>query len=428
MAVRQVAVYDSVASAANSAELRLAFHGRDLLFLTLQGGPEQTDLTEASRAVARNVLDALQRMGPPSLEIEAGPAVARASETARWEFSTITARVPDRIDASSVIHNVREAASGSEVGVSFNPRDQERGTQVSIKQDGIECVQLHLAQAQGGAPGAYGAKLPLLGFQFAGLEIENVLDIELPDAEELPLDSADLNGDAQEQALPQPGPREWETPQIAIIVDDGGYGGWITERILAMDKNLTLSILPYATHSTLTASRAEELGFEVMLHMPMENSLGRTTFPGQITTDMTPEQIHELTFKALEEVPCAVGLNNHTGSKFTANCESMRVFLQGIQDLPLFFVDSRTIKDSCAYAVAQEMGIPCATRDLFLDHDPNPKVIKQRFLQLMDIAQRHGRGIGICHFRKNTVPVLECMLPEIKKAGIELVPVSEFIE
>lgn len=428
MANQQVAVYDSVTDGARSAELRLAYHGRDLLYVTLRGGADPMDYTDATRAIARTVLEALERVGPPSLEIEQSPGMKRSSGEAQWEFFAITARVPDRVPASSVLYHVREAASRANVDVASSPMDGRYGTLVRVSYEGIECVRVSLAQAPGGAPGAFAGRLPLLGFQFAGLEVEHAIDTELPDPEDLPLDSADLNGEAQEQALPEPEPREWAVPQMAIIVDDGGYGGWITERILAMDKNLTLSILPYATYSTVTAARAYELGFEIMLHMPMENSIGRLTFPGQITTDMTPEEIRHLTLDALAEVPYAVGLNNHTGSKFTSDCDAMRVFLEGIQDLPLFFVDSRTIKTSCAYDMAREMEIPCAARDLFLDHDPNPKAIKDRFLQLMDIAQRHGRGIGICHFRKNTVPVMEEMLPEIKKAGIELVPISEFIE
>ncbi|MBX7257643.1 MAG: divergent polysaccharide deacetylase family protein [Candidatus Hydrogenedentes bacterium] len=428
MANRQVAVYDTVSSATDSAELRLAYRGRNLLYVTLHGGEERLDLVDASRAITQTVLDALKRVGPPSLEIEQKPAVARASTEAQWESVAITARVPDRVPASSVLNEVREAALRSNVDVSSTVLDGRKGTLVRVTYDGLECVQILLAQNESEVAGALSSKLPLLGFQFAGLELENALAVDLPDPEELPLDSEDLNGDAQDQAFPEPQPREWEVPQVAIIVDDGGYGGWITERILAMDNNLTLSILPYATYSTVTATRAYELGFEVMLHMPMENSIGRLTFPGQITTDMTPAEIKELTLNALEEVPYAIGLNNHTGSKFTSDCDAMRVFLEGIQDLPLFFVDSRTIKTSCAYAMAQELNIPCAARDLFLDHDPNPKRIKERFLQLMDIAKRHGRGIGICHFRKNTVPVMEAMLPEMEKAGIELVPISEFIE
>lgn len=270
-------------------------------------------------------------------------------------------------------------------------------------------------------------KLASLGVALNGLDFDEIVGRVFPDAEQLPLDSSDLGNVDLGPALPVPEQPADGPLQLAIIVDDGGYGGWVTEEILAMPNTLTLSILPHAPYSYETAQRAVALGFEVMLHMPMENVSGKTTYPGEITVDMDVNEMLDLTNQALADVPGAVGINNHTGSKFTSNADAMRLWLGLIQDSGLFFIDSRTTRTACAYEVADEMGIPCASRDLFLDHHSGPNYIRARFLQIIDIVKKKRSAIAICHFRPNTVPVLKEMFPEFEREGIEIVHASTMV-
>ena len=216
--------------------------------------------------------------------------------------------------------------------------------------------------------------------------------------------------------------------RLAIIIDDGGYGGPTTEAILSLDPRLTLAVLPYTPYGEETSRRAIERGFEVILHMPMENISPRLRHDGQIETEMTPEEIAELTRDALSQVPGAVGINNHMGSKYTTDPAAMEVFFNGLADHSLYFVDSRTASDSQAYRVAQEFGIRAAHRDLFLDHENDPEAIRSRFQDMIDETLKHGRNITIAHFRPNTVRILQELLPTLEAQGIELVHVSELVE
>ena len=54
------------------------------------------------------------------------------------------------------------------------------------------------------------------------------------------------------------------------------------------------------------------------------------------------------TRKALLEVPYRKGVNNHMGSRFTADRDLMRVLLKPVKDRGLFFVDSRTTAKTVA--------------------------------------------------------------------------------
>jgi polysaccharide deacetylase 2 family uncharacterized protein YibQ len=215
--------------------------------------------------------------------------------------------------------------------------------------------------------------------------------------------------------------------RIAIILDDGGYGGPHTEIILGLDRALTLSILPYTPHGTELAERAAALGFEVMLHMPMENISATLRHEGQLNVGMTDGEIDRLTAAALAQVPHAVGINNHMGSKFTAETKAMEAFLGWVEAYGLYFVDSGTTADSVAYETAQGLGIRTAARTLFLDNDDDPEAIRTRILELIAMAQQQGEAIGIGHFRPNTAAVLAQLVPQLPTMGIELVPASALV-
>lgn len=216
-------------------------------------------------------------------------------------------------------------------------------------------------------------------------------------------------------------------PRVAIIVDDGGYGGESTEIILGLNSALTVAILPNTPHGTAMAEEAARRGFEIMLHMPMDNDSDTLTHPGQITIAMDSAEIQSLTHAALAQVPGAVGINNHTGSKFTADAEAMRRFMQGIEGSGLYFIDSRTTPNTVATDVAREFRIPAAARTLFLDHDNGEADIRARFAELLQEARVQGSAIGICHFRPTTAAVLRELLPRLEAEGIRLVHASELV-
>jgi len=216
--------------------------------------------------------------------------------------------------------------------------------------------------------------------------------------------------------------------KLAIIVDDGGYGGEPTDIILSLSNALTLSILPNTPQGTAIAQKASRLGFEIMLHMPMENLSADLRHPGQLNVDMTETEIRQLTRNALDQVPQAVGVNNHTGSKFTTDPHAMALFLDTVKKESLYFVDSRTTESSRALDMALAYGIPSEKRDLFLDHKNDIDMIRMRFEQIEDLALKRGHAIAICHFRPNTATVLSELLPELEKKGIQLVHASELVQ
>jgi uncharacterized protein len=116
------------------------------------------------------------------------------------------------------------------------------------------------------------------------------------------------------------------------------------------------------------------------------------------------------------------------GSRLTENREAMQVVMQLLKQRNLFFLDSRTSQKSLAYQIAQELGVRTAQRQVFLDNTLDVTKIHQQLHYLASLAHEHGSAIGIGHRYPETVRTLRHTLPELRQAGIDIVPVSRLVK
>jgi len=397
-------------------DLSLADH--QFLTIRLKEKP-RTDLTAASKQIAEDLRVILQTQGIPPEEIRETPPEPREDDHAVWTFTRMEVPLPASCPLESLDPLIRGALTQENVRVATRI-GTHGATTLAVTCADVLCAEVVLNRE---TPETAPVEDELADIALPALHGLNGNEPALPDLDHLPLDSAGLNDLELGRKLTGIRFPMDTTPKVAIIVDDGGYDGNIAAKLLALNPGLTVAILPNTPLAEDTARRASELGFCVMLHMPMEIA----NMPGQITTRMTREQILERTNRALAQLPEAVGVNNHMGSVFTADATAMTSFLECIKDKPLFFIDSRTTSRSKAYEVAKKLGVPTASRDVFLDHRNDPDYIIAQFNHLMAVAKEQGRAIGICHFRPKTVQVLAEMLPQLERNGIKLVHASELV-
>ena len=130
----------------------------------------------------------------------------------------------------------------------------------------------------------------------------------------------------------------------------------------------------------------------------------------------------------LDSVPGATGVNNHEGSALTENREAMTFLMVELKARNVFFLDSYTNSKSVAYAVAKESGMKAARRDVFLDDDDSPAVIRKQLDELARLARKNGSAIGIGHPHSATLAELKTWLAEADELGIEIVPVSWLVK
>ncbi len=215
--------------------------------------------------------------------------------------------------------------------------------------------------------------------------------------------------------------------KLSIIIDDLGYGSLLDEKLIGIDKPLTLAVLPSLNYTqTVINNFKDKDNFELILHMPMEpiDEIQREDF--MLFSEHSKEEMEVLFNDALNQMNGEVaGLNNHKGSKFTSDSEKMREFLELVRAEDLFFIDSYTLNTSVGYSLAQEMSIPTTKRDVFLDYVDEREAIKERLYEAVDLALENGSAIAIGHYKKNTLKVLKEELPKLQKEGIKLVKASK---
>jgi len=221
---------------------------------------------------------------------------------------------------------------------------------------------------------------------------------------------------------------EKQLPKVAIIIDDLGYDKKIAEKFSNLNAMLTFSILPYSPHQKSIAHLSRAKGFGIMLHLPMEPVEYPDVNPGlgTLLTSMTPDQLTRQLEKDLDAVPFIRGVNNHMGSKMTADSSQMYQIFSILKKRGLYFVDSRTTAETLCKPSARLFQIPFAQRDVLLDHLVEVKFIRKQLKELVRIAQRNGYAVGIGHPHSLTYQVLREMLPDLQKK-IRLVPASEIV-
>ena len=211
-------------------------------------------------------------------------------------------------------------------------------------------------------------------------------------------------------------------PKLALIIDDCGQ--WIdTERgFVALPVPLTMSVLPDVHYGSTIAREASDAGKGVMLHLPMETLSGMNPGPGKVTTEMTDAEITSQVESDLAQVPLAAGVNNHEGSRASADPRVMRDVIAVISKRGnLFFIDSRTNGASVAERAASDAGVPTAGRDVFLDNTANVAYSEDQLRHAAEIAKKTGSAIAIGHPRPTTLAAVRALIPELQAEGIDFV-------
>jgi polysaccharide deacetylase 2 family uncharacterized protein YibQ len=224
-----------------------------------------------------------------------------------------------------------------------------------------------------------------------------------------------------------------EVPRIrraAIIIDDLGEDEHAAQRLLKLPYPLTFSVLPDLPHSRSTAEEAFRGGREVMLHLPMEPEPGAPASPGpgEIKVGMTNEEVARLIASDLNSVPHVRGVNNHMGSRATANPTLMAEVMRVLAEKRLFFIDSRTTAATAALTAARHAGIPAFYRSVFLDDTETVDYSLGQLRQFRRVVEENGVAIAIGHPHPTTITALAQFLPELERDDIELVAASELVQ
>ena len=216
--------------------------------------------------------------------------------------------------------------------------------------------------------------------------------------------------------------------RMAIVIDDWGYSLNNLRIIEQIKQPLTCAILPGLKNSNLVMEKLNNLGFEIILHLPMEPKEKFNLENNTITLKMDAQEISNIFDKDLASVTLAKGVSNHMGSAITEDKKASARVLVEARKRGLYFFDSFVTSKSVCPALAKKIKIRFVKRDVFLDNQDDFGYIRGQLIKLKNLARSKGTAIGIGHDRKNTLLILKEMLPQLEKEGYKFVFLSQVVE
>ncbi|MCM3876259.1 MAG: divergent polysaccharide deacetylase family protein [Thermoanaerobaculia bacterium] len=221
---------------------------------------------------------------------------------------------------------------------------------------------------------------------------------------------------------------------LAIVIDDVGFDPPSRTLLASLAGPLALAVIPNTPHGAEAARLARKNDWDLLVHLPMDPESGRAEKDSLGPKD-DDAAIRAGVLAALARLPGALGINNHQGSKATADARVVRAVLEVVKERGLFFLDSRTTTASVAGAEAAKLGVPFLARDVFLDDvmtefaDPGgaPGALEAAWEKAIALAKKRGQAIVIGHPRKETLAFLSEKIGLLGKEGPRLVRVSELV-
>jgi len=217
--------------------------------------------------------------------------------------------------------------------------------------------------------------------------------------------------------------------RIAIIIDDLGSSLTTLRQFLDLGLALTPSILPGSDRAAASAALLRNAGREYLIHVPMEPRSYPETNPGAdaLLLQHSEEDIRRWMRHYRDQVPGAVGMNNHMGSRFTEHAEPMRIVLDELKRQNLFFIDSVTINSSVAFAEARRMGVQTAARDIFLDNEEDVDYIRKQLRKMVQLARTQREVIAIGHPHPQTLEAIRLEKDWLLAQPVDFVPASALV-
>ena len=216
---------------------------------------------------------------------------------------------------------------------------------------------------------------------------------------------------------------------ICLIIDDFGFAqNSMVEEFFHLNQHVTIAIIPGTPYAGSIGKYADSVGVETIIHMPMESHENdNTEYPVSLNEKLNADLVEERIQFAFNEVPSALGMNNHQGSKATENLQLMKNVARTLKRMDKFFLDSFTNPESRGYITMRGYGVPTQLRQVFLDHVEDPAQIKFNLDSLVTLSHHMDIAVGIGHVKPITLDVLKQEIPRLESEGYQFIPLSEAV-
>jgi len=196
-------------------------------------------------------------------------------------------------------------------------------------------------------------------------------------------------------------------PKLAIIIDDVTNAQQV-KTIQNIGFVITMAFLPPTKRHPNSAKITKHLK-HYMIHLPLEAGRGSRMWEETDTLHISDSyRTIQNRIKQLHKwYPNTHFINNHTGSRFTANDKSMDKLMKVLKYNHFIFLDSRTTAKTVAKKYAKKYNVPYLSRNIFLDNKQDKSYIIKQLKKAINIAKKTGFAIAIGHPHKITLKTLK---------------------
>lgn len=217
----------------------------------------------------------------------------------------------------------------------------------------------------------------------------------------------------------------------AIVIDDFGNNMPGTREMIDLPFPITVAVMPYQITTKRDAKWAYAAGDDVLVHLPMEPLSGskRWLGPEAITSDLSEDEIRRRVNRAIDDVPYAIGINNHMGSKITGDRRIMNIILEVCRKRRLLILDSHTNYRSVVGEQAEKLGVPFIENHIFLDDIRSRRHVYKQLQLMKEHLQDHNPCVVIGHVGgggKRTAAALHDFVP-ILQENVRFVTISHLV-
>ena len=376
-------------------------------------------MSDAVKEADRIIAGAFFDLGISIKDIGSKKAYRRAEGGVKWEYKDVTVNTPSGVGGKE-IKNIFKKSFAAKKSFELGFKGSGDSLTAELKSYGFKTHGIKFEPKSRKSPPAKITKEKEGGTE------------EKPGGKKEPQPAEESIETVEPARIKEGGDGGSFKPRIAIIVDDIGMNKGPVDKLVGLPAPVTFAVLPNLPYSEYAAEAARKKGWDVMLHLPMEpmESSGYTgSDAGEDTllVGLPKEAVLAKLEKNLSAVPYIRGVNNHMGSKFMENEELMQLVLEEIKARGLFFIDSMTSSGSVGYKTALNMGMKTGKRDVFLDNSSkDASYVKSQIERLIELSEKNGYAIGICHPYPGTVQALNETMPEIGDR-VDIVSVSSVL-
>lgn len=215
--------------------------------------------------------------------------------------------------------------------------------------------------------------------------------------------------------------------RIAVVIGGLGLSQTGTQAaIKALPAEITLAFAPSGNSLSRWMQVARQSGHEIVMQVPLEPFDYPRTNPGRntLTVDAgTSENIDHLHW-VLSRTTNYTGVMNYMGARFTADASAMAPLMDELGQRGLLYLDDGSSARSQAGELAPKYRVPFAAADATIDAKQDRAEILNKLDELERTARAKGTAIGTGSAFDVTVETVAQWAAEVKKRGIEIVPVS----